>query len=105
VSAAGSIGNHSGNSYIASGERCGTTMPLPRMNRLLWFKEKGRREFTCSSTSGRRRFGAPLTTGWAEMFGSPNDLEGHPVVNKTAVNGQGKRKSFGCPSNFRNPKS
>ena len=33
-------------------------------------------------TSDLRRFGALLTTGWAHLFGSPDDLEGHPVVNE-----------------------
>ena len=52
----------------------------------------------------RRHCSAPLTGGWPNFFGSPNDLEGHRIVKKTAVNGQGKIKSFGCPSNYRNPK-
>jgi formate dehydrogenase major subunit len=32
-----------------------------------------------------------------DFFGSPDDLDGYPLVNWTAVNGRGERLSFGCP--------
>jgi hypothetical protein len=39
-----------------------------------------------------------LLTGWADFFGSPLDLEAHPLVNWTPINEQVERASFGCPN-------
>jgi hypothetical protein len=36
------------------------------------------------STGDLRRRGAPLTIGWAEFFGSPNNFEKPPIVNGPA---------------------
>jgi hypothetical protein len=54
------------------------------------------------STSDVRRWGALLTSGWAEIFGSPDDSAGHPLVNITAINQRVERVSFGCPNNSGN---
>ena len=41
----------------------------------------GSQRYRDTGSSLRSQFRALLTSGWAEFFGSPDDSEGHPIVN------------------------